>query len=121
MNENLIKIRDIEIAFVLWAALWLGLFYFKLISFLLTFIFSFGSGFFVGFEFPALVSARKSNANDSESVSAGKVYALDLLGGCFGAIILGILMVPSLGIFKTLFFIIILKITSALWWLRADR
>ncbi|MCX5781969.1 MAG: hypothetical protein NT145_04610 [Elusimicrobia bacterium] len=120
-KQNLVKIRYIEIAFVLWVSLWLGLFYFKIISLVMTIVFSFGSGFLVGFEFPSLVAARKNIVNDSESVSTGKVYALDLLGGCFGALILGILMVPSLGIFKTLFFIIILKITSALWWLRANR
>jgi len=119
-HESL-RVKYIEMFFVAWIALWLLLFYLKFVSTVFVFVFSAGSGFIVGLEFPALVGYRKNSQKDSESVSAGKVYALDLLGGCFGAVIVGTFMIPTLGLFETLLFLIVLKMTSASWWIRTER
>ncbi len=116
-----IRVKYIEAGFVLWILVWLLLFSLKLIPAILTFVLSLGTAFFVGFEFPALTTSREKYSSDSESKTAGKVYAFDLLGGFLGALCTGAFMLISRGILETVFFIAILKIISASWWARNER
>lgn len=69
------------------------------------------SGFWVGFEFP--LSSRIFTRN-GERVGrpAGILYASDLLGAWLGALLVGVILVPVLGIFQTCAVIFLLKITS---------
>jgi predicted membrane-bound spermidine synthase len=53
-------------------------------------------------------------AHDSGQIarSAGKVYALDLLGACAGGIVTSVFFIPVLGIVQTIWFLVILKISG---------
>jgi len=74
-------------------------------------ILSLTSGILVGSEFPL---ANKIRLRDTESVGevAGGLYACDLMGAWFGALIVGVWLIPVLGIVSTCILIACLKVVS---------
>ncbi|MFC1994869.1 spermine synthase [Chloroflexota bacterium] len=74
-------------------------------------ILSLASGILVGSEFPL---ANKIRLRGTESVGevAGGLYACDLMGAWFGALIVGVWLIPVLGIVSTCILIACLKLVS---------
>jgi len=70
-----------------------------------------GAGFFVGLEFP-LAGSLFSRGGEGVVRTAGTLYAADLLGAFLGSLLVGVIMVPALGILQTLAVIIFLKTTG---------
>lgn len=68
-------------------------------------------GVLTGFEFPIAVRRYQSLKN-SLCLYPGKLYALDLIGAFFGALLTGVVFVPTIGIQSTLILLFILKIGS---------
>jgi len=104
-----------DILFFLWIVLWGGLFFLPLKSIIIFIIFSFGTGFILGLQFPMLAS---HNNAVNENLSAGRVYAFDLLGGWLAAIFAGMVLIPAGGFFGTIVFLAMIKAVSAFWWSR---
>lgn len=73
------------------------------------FLLSAVSGYLVGSEFPL---ANKIYSQDKQSKAAGILYALDLSGAWFAALIVSFALVPVIGIIKTLILLIGLKTIS---------
>lgn len=67
------------------------------------------SGFIGGFQFPL---ANKIWLKDSKDISrtTGLLYGIDLLGSCIGGIMIGVILIPLLGIFQTCIFLSIINI-----------
>lgn len=74
------------------------------------FVLSFISGYLVGLEFP--LANKIYSPNKIYSKTAGILYALDLTGAYFAALIVSIVLVPVLGILKTCFLLGVIKIIS---------
>lgn len=110
-----------EIAFCCWISLWWLLIIFSVSVWPIFFLFSAGSGFLLGFQFPLLIAIRRSLHGHTESVSAGTIYAVDLLGGWMAAILTGTIMIPAWGFDKTIFFLLALKVISCKWWVRYNN
>jgi spermidine synthase len=70
-----------------------------------------GAGFFVGLEFP-LAGSLFFRGGEGVVRTAGTLYAADLLGAFLGSLLVGVIMVPALGILQTLAVIIFLKTTG---------
>ncbi len=68
-------------------------------------------GFLVGGEFP-LLAALKSGHEQTIAPTAGRIYAMDLLGAGFGGILTSAIFIPVLGIKGTLYLLIVLKLSS---------
>ncbi|NWF54395.1 MAG: hypothetical protein HXY45_06330 [Syntrophaceae bacterium] len=69
------------------------------------------SGFWVGLEFP-LSSLIFAGGGGAVARTAGILYASDLLGAWAGALLVGVIFIPVLGILLTCGGIILLKLTS---------
>jgi spermidine synthase len=78
------------------------------ISSLAIYVFSFISGALTGAEYPLAVS-RSSQSDKSVSIISGKLYAVDLIGGFWGAILTAVFLLPVMGIKNALLLIIVLK------------
>ncbi|MCM8757621.1 MAG: hypothetical protein NC903_00990, partial [Candidatus Omnitrophica bacterium] len=89
--------------------LYLNLFSSPKISFIF-FVLSFISGYLVGLEFP--LANKIYSQNKIYSKTAGILYALDLAGAYFAALIVSIVLVPIVGILKTCFLLGLIKIFS---------
>lgn len=70
-------------------------------------------GLLTGMAYPVAVRMI-SQAGKSVSIQPGKLYALDLFGAFFGAIFTAIVLLPSLGIHKTLMLVLFLKMSSTI-------
>jgi len=72
---------------------------------------SFVSGFLIGAQFPL---ANKIYLKDSTSLSrtAGLIYSADLLGGWFGGIAGGVVLLPVLGLLDSCMVVVLLKLSS---------
>jgi spermidine synthase len=70
-------------------------------------------GLLVGLQFP-LSSQLHLSAHGAVSHTAGVLYAADLVGAFFGAIAVGIALLPALGATGTCFFVVALKLCSLL-------
>jgi spermidine synthase len=69
------------------------------------------SGFWVGLEFP--LSGRVfAGSEEGVGRTAGILYASDLLGAWAGALLVGVVFIPVLGILQTCGAIILLKLAS---------
>ena len=79
-------------------------------------IFSLISGFSVGLEF-SLVSKIFAHLLKEIGRPAGLLYASDLTGAWCGSLLVGVILIPILGILATCAVIMLLKFTS-LFWLR---
>ncbi|RKY32081.1 MAG: hypothetical protein DRP74_03515, partial [Candidatus Omnitrophota bacterium] len=76
------------------------------------FLFSGITGFLVGSEFPL---ANKIYAQEnSQSTTAGLLYAADLLGAWLAALTVSIVFIPIIGIIKTCILLLIIKIANLL-------
>ncbi len=74
-------------------------------------------GSLVGFEFPLankIYSSLKLDLRAASSSAVGWLYASDLAGGFFGAILISAILIPVLGIFTTCLIALISKVTSIL-------
>jgi predicted membrane-bound spermidine synthase len=69
------------------------------------------AGFMVGLEFP-LASKLFTRGEGEVGRTAGVLYAADLLGAWAGSLLVGVLLVPVLGILQTCAVIIFLKLAS---------
>jgi spermidine synthase len=69
------------------------------------------SGFWVGIEFP-LASRIFSSGGEGVGRTAGLLYASDLFGAWAGSLLVGVILVPVLGILQTCGAIILLKLAS---------
>ena len=69
------------------------------------------SGFWVGMEFP-LASRIFSSRGEGVGRTAGLLYASDLFGAWAGSLLVGVILVPVLGILQTCGAIILLKLAS---------
>ncbi|MCM8792441.1 MAG: fused MFS/spermidine synthase [Candidatus Omnitrophica bacterium] len=74
------------------------------------FILSGISGYLVGSEFP--LANKISSQNKNHLKTAGTLYALDLAGAYFAALIVSISLVPVIGIIKTCLLLAIIKVIS---------
>ena len=74
-------------------------------------VLSCGAGFLVGIEFP-LANKIYLGTNERVGQVAGSLYAADLLGGCVGAILASVILVPILGIPQACFVIAMLNASS---------
>jgi len=70
-----------------------------------------GAGFLAGLEFP-LANKIYLGTNERVGQVAGSLYAADLLGGCVGAILAAVFLVPVLGVPQTCFVIAMLNAGS---------
>lgn len=77
------------------------------------------SGFFAGMQFPlanviylGITEHDGARKNHVIGNTAGILYGLDLIGGCFGGIIGGLILLPVLGFLNTCLIIAVLKTTS---------
>lgn len=70
-----------------------------------------GAGFLVGLEFP-LAGRLYASGGEAVARTAGTLYAADLVGAFLGSLLLGVVLVPALGILKTLAVILLLKTAS---------
>jgi len=111
----LAKIEFIIIAYSIFVALLLGLIFAgiaRLPSFLPAEVFlsilNCAAGFLVGLEFP-LANKIYLAGNERVGQVAGSLYAADLLGGCVGAILASVFLVPVLGVPHTCFVIAMLN------------
>lgn len=112
---QLIKVEIIILIFLIILLATLFFFYtfnlgFKVVFFLLNLI----TGFCVGLEFP-LVSKIFANFLKEIGRPAGLLYAADLIGACLGSLLVGVILIPIIGIMFTGAVIILLKITSLFW------
>lgn len=107
-----------EFAFCGWISLWWVLIIFAVSAWPVYFLFSAGSGFLLGFQFPLLITLRHAVPGREEIVPAGTIYAVDLLGGWTAAVLTGTIMIPAWGFDKTIFFLLALKVISCKWWVR---
>ncbi len=85
-----------------------GIFIFLQMLFLLL---SFIGGFLVGAQFP-LANKLYLKGRQNLSETAGLIYSIDLLGGWFGGIFGGILLLPILGLFGSCVVVVLLKLSS---------
>ena len=72
------------------------------------FILNCAAGFLVGLEFP-LANKIYLRGNERVGQVAGSLYAADLIGGCVGAILASVFLVPVLGVVQTCFVIAMFK------------
>jgi len=72
------------------------------------FILNCAAGFLVGLEFP-LANKIYLRGNERVGQVAGSLYAADLIGGCAGAILASVFLVPVLGVPQTCFVIAMFK------------
>jgi len=77
-------------------------------------------GVFIGLAFPLASNLYFKKEEGTGSVS-GALYCSDLLGGWIAGILGGIVFLPILGLFKTCMIIILLKLSSLLLLLTANR
>jgi len=70
------------------------------------------AGFPVGMQFP--VASQLFAHGEEVGRTAGVLYAADLLGAWAGSLLVGILLIPVLGIFQTWAFVLALKLASFL-------
>ncbi len=109
----------LEAGFFVWTAVWWLLLRIPHPPWPAFFALSVGSGFFVGLEFPAVVSFQTARTRVEESRSAGGLYAADVLGGWMAALLVGALLIPAWGLGRVLLLLLLAKAVSLTWWLRA--
>jgi spermidine synthase len=84
----------------------------------LFFILSAVSGFLVGAEFPL---ANKLCAKDfSTGKTAGALYALDLLGAFFAALLISAIFIPVFGVLETCLFLAVIKSAGLILYLNTN-
>lgn len=110
-----------EMVISIWILCWVIIFRTNIISILLSFILSAGSGFLMGLEFPWLVAKHNEKTKAGEIKSAGSIYSADMLGGWLGALFIGIMVLPFWGVCKTLLVLLILKLITLRWWLSGKK
>ncbi len=79
-------------------------------------IMSFLSGMFTGLQFPLAVKIylAKSSGKGKVGYTAGLLYGADLLGGFFGGLLGGVILLPLLGLKETCFMMAMIKGSSGL-------
>ena len=112
---TLAKIEAIIVAYSVFVALVLILMFtgitklpFFLPAEVLLSILNCAAGFLVGLEFP-LANKIYLQADKRVGQVAGGLYAADLVGGCVGAVLAGVFLVPVLGVPQTCFLVAMLK------------
>jgi spermidine synthase len=88
-----------------------GTFIFLRVLFLLL---SFISGFLIGAQFPLANKIYFLKGRQDLSKTAGLIYSLDLLGGWFGGVVGGVLLLPILGLLGSCMVVVLLKLSSFL-------
>jgi spermidine synthase len=113
-NINTLKI---ELVYCLWIVLNYICFKFNFISVSVLFMLSFGTGAILGLELPVIILEKCKVFNMPESKVSGRIYALDLFGSWFSAIVFGAFIIPVWGVEKTLILMIALKLVSFKWFI----
>lgn len=85
-------------------------------SYPLFYIFSVMTGFLVGAEFP--LANKLYRGESSVGKTAGTLYALDLFGAFFAALLVSIIFIPLFGVFKTCLFLAALKSAGLIFYFR---
>lgn len=85
----------------------------------LFYIFSIITGFLVGSEFPLANKLYRKGATTEKT--AGTLYALDLFGAFFAALLVSIIFIPLFGVLKTCLFLAGLKTVGLMLLLRTRR
>jgi spermidine synthase len=80
---------------------------------------SFLSGVLIGMEFPLATKIHLRAVSGGEDIgrTAGSLYGADLLGGYFGGLIGGVLLLPVLGLTESCFILAAVKGSSLLFFL----
>jgi len=104
-----------EALFCGWILLWTAILNFSPGGALNFIALSTGTGFLLGFQFPALVSLAAENTG---AASAGRIYAYDLFGGWLAAILVGTILIPAGGFLPAMAFLLLVKLASTYWWNR---
>jgi spermidine synthase len=80
----------------------------------------FSGGTFLGLEFP--LAAGLFSAEDSKSgLTAGTLYAVDLLGGWLAGLVSGVVFLPLLGLLNSCLVVSALKLSSAIFFFLAAK
>ena len=66
------------------------------------------AGFIGGLQFPLATKICLGNAQRIGG-TAGMIYGLDLLGSCLGALLVGAILVPTLGVLRTCWWVVVLN------------
>lgn len=79
-------------------------------------VMSFLSGMFTGIQFPLAVKIYLDNPSRKGKLgqTAGLLYGADLFGGFFGGLLVGVFLLPLLGLKETCFMMALIKISSGI-------
>jgi spermidine synthase len=111
-KKELVIIEGLMIVFLSLLSIGLGLFFNKDLTMGAFFIALLLSGILVGFEFPVACKLAEAILECDVKRNIGKLYAYDLLGGCLGAFMGTLVLLPMLGILSTVILILFLKVIS---------
>jgi len=114
-KKRKIKIKDLEIIYLLLAMLCFLTFLFLKTTLLWLFT-PFLTGFLVGLEFPftnALLLQKQKNKEQKQKT--GLIYGVDLIGSAMGAILTPLFLIPFFGLNTTLFFLIGINLLGFFW------
>ncbi len=122
ITKDIVTFVKLEVTIIIFAAIFPFVFFlfhsfiqYEFVSGVLQLVFlvlSFVSGMLVGAQFPLAnkICLNRKTKSDSIGKTAGLLYSADLVGGWFGGILGGVVLLPLLGLVETFLILVILKI-----------